>query len=120
MSRDFRWLTTTGPAPARHPSHISSAFTVIRSREIKPCARSTEVRERAGRASVSSLLACAVLKEGGAGSRRQAHAALLVHNDFIYGARNNDIWDCVPDGDDIASLGDGCVRIATLNDLDAE
>jgi hypothetical protein len=41
-----------------------------------------------------------------------------VHNDFIYGARNNDIWDCVPDG--VASLGDGCVRIATLNDLDAE
>ena len=40
--------------------------------------------------------------------------------DFIDGARNNDIWDCLDDGADDDTLSDGCVRIATLNDLDAE
>ena len=40
--------------------------------------------------------------------------------DFIDGARNNDIWDCLDDGADDNTLSDGCVRIATLNDLDAE
>jgi len=40
--------------------------------------------------------------------------------DFIDGAKNNDIWDCLPDGQDVDTLTDGCVRIATLNDLDAE
>ncbi len=39
---------------------------------------------------------------------------------FIDGARNNDIWDCLPDGGDNDTLSDGCIRIATLNDLDAE
>jgi hypothetical protein len=37
-------------------------------------------------------------------------------NDF----QNNDIWDCLPDGADDNTLSDGCVRIASLNDLDAE
>jgi Bacterial protein of unknown function (DUF839) len=40
--------------------------------------------------------------------------------DFIDGARNDDIWDCLPDGADVDLLSDGCVRVATLNDLDAE
>ncbi len=40
--------------------------------------------------------------------------------DFIDGARNDDIWDCLPDGADVDMLTDGCVRVATLNDLDAE
>ena len=30
---------------------------------------------------------------------------------------NNDLWDCLPDGADDDLLSDGCVRIATLNDL---
>ena len=34
--------------------------------------------------------------------------------------RNNDIWACLPDGEDDDQLSDGCVRIATLNDLTAE
>ncbi len=33
---------------------------------------------------------------------------------------NNDIWDCLPDGQDQDLLSDGCVRVATLNDLTAE
>ncbi len=33
---------------------------------------------------------------------------------------NNDLWACLPDGDDVDLLSDGCVRIATLNDLTAE
>jgi hypothetical protein len=33
---------------------------------------------------------------------------------------NNDIWDCLRDGIDDDLLSDGCVRIATLNDLGAE
>jgi hypothetical protein len=40
--------------------------------------------------------------------------------DFIDGARNDDIWDCLRDGGDDDTLSDGCVRIASLNDLDAE
>jgi hypothetical protein len=34
--------------------------------------------------------------------------------------RNNDLWACLDDGDDADGLSDGCVRIATLNDLNAE
>jgi hypothetical protein len=34
--------------------------------------------------------------------------------------RNNDLWSCLPDGDDADTLSDGCVRIGTLNDLTAE
>jgi hypothetical protein len=33
---------------------------------------------------------------------------------------NNDLWDCLPDGADPDLLSDGCIRIATLNDLSAE
>ena len=34
--------------------------------------------------------------------------------------RNNDLWSCRDDGEDADTLSDGCVRIATLNDLNAE
>ena len=34
--------------------------------------------------------------------------------------RNNDMWSCLEDSDDDDGLSDGCVRIATLNDLNAE
>ena len=33
---------------------------------------------------------------------------------------NNDLWDCLPDGDDFDLMTDGCIRIGTLNDLTAE
>jgi hypothetical protein len=33
---------------------------------------------------------------------------------------NNDLWSCLPDGKDQDLLTDGCVRVATLNDLTAE
>jgi secreted PhoX family phosphatase len=31
--------------------------------------------------------------------------------------RNNDVWDCLPDGGDDDVQADGCVRVATLRDL---
>ncbi len=34
--------------------------------------------------------------------------------------RNNDIFDCLDDFDDADLLSDGCIRVATLNDLTAE
>lgn len=34
--------------------------------------------------------------------------------------RNNDIWACLEDSNDIDNQSDGCIRIATLNDLSAE
>jgi Alkaline phosphatase PhoX len=34
--------------------------------------------------------------------------------------RNNDIWACLEDGADVDTLSDGCIRVATLNDLKAE
>ena len=34
--------------------------------------------------------------------------------------RNNDMWSCLDDGRDDDRLSDGCVRIGTLNDLNAE
>ena len=35
-------------------------------------------------------------------------------------AQNNDIWDCLDDGRDDDTLSDGCIRIGSLNDFDAE
>ena len=35
-------------------------------------------------------------------------------------ARNNDIWSCLDDGADKDQLSDACVKVATLNDLNAE
>jgi hypothetical protein len=34
--------------------------------------------------------------------------------------RNNDLWSCLDDGRDDDFLSDGCVRVAALNDLNAE
>jgi len=34
--------------------------------------------------------------------------------------RNNDIWACLDDGDDVDKLSDACVKLMTLNDLTAE
>jgi len=39
---------------------------------------------------------------------------------FALNAHNNDIWSCLDDGADDDTLSDGCIRIATLNDLNAE
>jgi hypothetical protein len=36
------------------------------------------------------------------------------------GDHNNDLWDCLDDGQDDNLQGDGCIRIGTLNDLTAE
>jgi uncharacterized protein DUF839 len=33
---------------------------------------------------------------------------------------NNDIWDCLDDGDDADTLSDACIRVMSLNDLTAE
>jgi hypothetical protein len=47
----------------------------------------------------------------------------VLHEDAettFEGPHNNDLWDCLPDGPDQDLLSDGCVRIATLNDLTAE
>jgi secreted PhoX family phosphatase len=43
----------------------------------------------------------------------------LIHEDGdnIATGRNNDLWDCLPDGSDDDTLSDGCIRVATLNDL---
>jgi hypothetical protein len=48
---------------------------------------------------------------------------LVVHEDAettFESPHNNDLWDCLPDGEDQDLLSDGCVRVGTLNDLTAE
>jgi secreted PhoX family phosphatase len=49
----------------------------------------------------------------------------ILHEDAetvtdLQGPHNNDLWDCLPDGTDPDLQSDGCIRIATLNDLTAE
>ena len=49
----------------------------------------------------------------------------VIHEDgdapgFAENPHNNDLWACLEDGSDVDTLSDGCVRIATLNDLSAE
>jgi len=49
----------------------------------------------------------------------------IIHEDAetntaLQGPHNNDLWDCLPDGADPDLQSDGCVRMATLNDLTAE
>jgi len=49
----------------------------------------------------------------------------IMHEDgdavgFAVNPHNNDIWACLEDGSDIDTMNDGCIRIATLNDLHAE
>ena len=44
---------------------------------------------------------------------------LLIHEDGSIADthKNNDLWDCLPDGADADLLSDGCLRVATINDL---
>jgi secreted PhoX family phosphatase len=48
----------------------------------------------------------------------------LIHEDgdgaSYSPARNNDIWDCVDDGADADLLADACVKVISINDLQAE
>jgi len=49
----------------------------------------------------------------------------VIHEDAetvtdLPGPHNDDLWDCLPDGTDPDLQSDGCIRIATLNDLTAE
>lgn len=49
----------------------------------------------------------------------------IIHEDgSTYGAQggdhNDDLWSCMSDGADIDAQSDGCVRVAVLNDLEAE
>jgi secreted PhoX family phosphatase len=48
----------------------------------------------------------------------------ILHEDGSTGAgfnnKNNDLWDCLDDGQDDDTMTDGCIRIGTLNDFDAE
>jgi secreted PhoX family phosphatase len=46
----------------------------------------------------------------------------IVHEDGDGPAvgRNNDLWSCLDDGIDRNGTSDGCLRIGTLNDLNAE
>jgi secreted PhoX family phosphatase len=47
----------------------------------------------------------------------------IIHEDGDTGferPHNNDLWSCLDDGRDDNLQSDGCLRIATLNDLTAE
>src|SRR6266545_4916929 len=49
----------------------------------------------------------------------------IIHEDAstntaLQGPHDKDLWDCLPDGADPDLQSDGCVRLATLNDLTAE
>jgi secreted PhoX family phosphatase len=48
----------------------------------------------------------------------------IVHEDGSTGAsfsnKNNDLWSCLDDGRDDDTMSDGCIRIGSLNDFDAE
>ncbi len=44
----------------------------------------------------------------------------IIHEDGDQLQGNNDLWDCMDDGGDDDLLGDACIRIGTLNDLEAE
>lgn len=44
----------------------------------------------------------------------------ILHEDGERRTGNNDLWSCANDGMDADLLSDGCIRIASLNDFDAE
>jgi hypothetical protein len=49
----------------------------------------------------------------------------VIHEDAdtvtdLQGPHNDDLWDCLDDGQDPDLQSDGCIRVATLNDLTAE
>jgi len=51
-------------------------------------------------------------------AQQPARGNWIIHEDGDVTSthKNNDLWDCLPDGADADSLSDGCIRIATLND----
>jgi secreted PhoX family phosphatase len=54
---------------------------------------------------------------------QQGRGNWVIHEDAettYLTPHNNDLWDCLPDGNDEDLLSDGCVRVGTLNDLTAE
>ena len=51
---------------------------------------------------------------------RRGNWVILEDGDGPAEGRNNDIFDCLDDFTDSDLLSDGCIRIATLNDLTAE
>jgi hypothetical protein len=53
-------------------------------------------------------------------AQQSGSANWVINEDGDQLQGNNDIWDCLSDGVDDDLLSDGCVRIATLNDLNAE
>ena len=53
-------------------------------------------------------------------AQQSGSANWVINEDGDQLQGNNDIWDCLRDGVDDDVLTDGCVRIATLNDLSAE
>ena len=55
-----------------------------------------------------------VVLEDGLGRRRQEPNAHVTE------LRGNDLWICLPDGDDDDALTDGCVRFASIRDTSAE
>ncbi len=44
----------------------------------------------------------------------------VLHEDGDQLQGNNDLWDCLDDGNDDDLLSDSCIRVGTLNDLNAE
>lgn len=44
----------------------------------------------------------------------------ILHEDGDQLTGNNDLWSCLDDGADVDVTSDGCIRIATLNDFEAE
>ena len=44
----------------------------------------------------------------------------IIHEDGEMLTGNNDLWSCLDDGADRDVLSDGCIRIGTLNDGNAE
>jgi Alkaline phosphatase PhoX len=53
-------------------------------------------------------------------AQEPGRANWLINEDSDQVQGNNDIWDCLPDGIDDDLTSDGCIRVATLNDLNAE
>jgi secreted PhoX family phosphatase len=52
--------------------------------------------------------------------RQRGNWVIMEDGDGPEVGRNNDIFDCLDDGADADLLSDGCIRVATLNDLNAE
>ncbi len=48
------------------------------------------------------------------------HGSWVIMEDGEQLTGNNDMWQCLDDGQDADLLSDSCIRIATLNDLTAE